>query len=356
MEKTYQYAMNNLVSSPESVLSLSRSVALAIKNGLMGNGVSFTDQSGSVVPSPTGTWTMYYSCDGTTSGTANDGVDRIGTDPTKLVRAAAGVAHSWFVLKSPTMSTPTFSPGAPFYLIFDVAGSTDQVFWTVWGSKSAPTGGTTTARPTATDEWQFSNTATYLNDNTASDCRTNMVLCTDGSFLFFTTKVGTGYVNYAMTFLLLADSLASDGYPLFTMNTYSTHANGALSPYYLSIYFANSTAFSARGRIHDGTAISTHAVLIPLVGNAASGWYTFWDGGFVTSIGDIQTGNSPMFVAWVYSISTGYYHYRGRLKDVFTGVTNNSPEAGYAYPPNARPQLVNLGGTWVPTNTGIMWG
>src|SRR5574340_597122 len=42
-------------------------------------------------------WTCYYSCDGTTAGTANDGVDRWGSpfDGSKLVYNTPGSAHSW---------------------------------------------------------------------------------------------------------------------------------------------------------------------------------------------------------------------------------------------------------------------
>jgi hypothetical protein len=96
-----------------------------------------------------GLWTVVGSSDGATAGM--DGVDRWGAvyDGTKLIRAAAGNAHSWMVLRSPGITAGGLT-SVPFYMIIEWSAS--DVAPTFYGCKALPTGGTITARPTSTDE------------------------------------------------------------------------------------------------------------------------------------------------------------------------------------------------------------
>lgn len=109
-----------------------------------------TGTASSVARAANSVWTVRYSCDGTTAGTAGDGVDRWTSTftPSKLVRAANGVAHSWMVLRN------TFSG---IELCIDIVGTIDGNGTPAFARSSNPfTGGSTTTRPTASgvlEEW-----------------------------------------------------------------------------------------------------------------------------------------------------------------------------------------------------------
>jgi hypothetical protein len=134
-----------------------------------------------------------------TAGTANDGVDRWNGatfDATKIVGASG--AHSWFVFKSPT----GIATGGPYYCIIDLNNATISTFVLVF-SNAAPTGGTTSARPTATDEWTYNTT---LPDVTASAThRISRVTDANGNFFMYGARAGTGIVNHLMAGQPLTD-------------------------------------------------------------------------------------------------------------------------------------------------------
>jgi hypothetical protein len=91
----------------------------------------------------TATWLIRdYECDGSTAGTKGDGTARILADA-NVVGAAPGVAHSWAV------DTVHGSLGQ---LCTDWDSTSDGAFSVYWSPSAGFTGGTTTARPTATDE------------------------------------------------------------------------------------------------------------------------------------------------------------------------------------------------------------
>jgi hypothetical protein len=356
LEKTWQYALNQPITGISTVAGLSKAQILSLKNGLLGNGVTFTDQSGAVIDSPKALWAMYASCDGTTAGTMNDGVDRIGVDPAKLVRAAAGVAHSWFVLKSPLMSNKSFT-GAYFYLIVDVSGADDQRMAQVVMSKAAPTGGSTTARPTATDEWVISPANTYWNANTITTGHVNFVLSTEGSWFWYWIPGNLNIPTNTFAALLMEDVYATDQYPLFCWQGYYTAGgDGVMSRALQILYWANyGTNYLVRNRTHDGSALTDQGVIFPVRGSGASGFTDFTAASFGTYSGDYQTRYMPDFPCWVISLSTGYYGLRGRLPDMFiTG--NNLPGFGSARlsTPLGPVEYVDLGGFLYPSNSSIV--
>lgn len=143
-------------------------------------------------------WSMYYSCDGVTAGTANDGVNRIMTanayDQSKWVRAPAGSAHSWYVLKSGSSICGAL-PSTPFYLIVDYGTAADTTY-NVYLSKTAPTGGTTTARPTATDEVGMTNHV--MADVTVTTHRLMFVTNSVGAFALTYAKSSAGIAHTLM--------------------------------------------------------------------------------------------------------------------------------------------------------------
>lgn len=91
-------------------------------------------------------WTITRSCDSANAGAAGDGIDRWVTSA-NIIAAASGVAHSWIIFQSPV---------APriFFLIdcVDASAATPDAAVSAQHSSDFTTGGTTTARPTATGE------------------------------------------------------------------------------------------------------------------------------------------------------------------------------------------------------------
>jgi len=125
-----------------SPAAMRQSLLLGVKEHLLGNG-NFTDSEGNsaTVSEP---WDVISSSDSVTASAA----DHWDTS-TDLVWAAEGVAHSWFVLRSPNY----FGTADPLFMLL-VAGpaSTQNSTLAVVFSRAGFTGGTITARPTATDE------------------------------------------------------------------------------------------------------------------------------------------------------------------------------------------------------------
>lgn len=138
IEKTWQFDVNQIIGVPLTTIAGSRATLLAIKNSLLEGCLA---GGGGAAP-----WTVRYSCNSATAGVAGDGVDRwtIGDD---LQWEAAGVAHSWIVLQQNGIATG-------WQLLLSLENATaNGTHMGAWFSPSAGfTGGTTTARPTATDE------------------------------------------------------------------------------------------------------------------------------------------------------------------------------------------------------------
>lgn len=172
--KTWQYNVNNLgAASGASGITFTRNVLFFLKNGLLGFA--------------SGAPTIGYSCNGVTAGTVNDGVDRW-TTTANINPNAPGSAHSWFVFKQPGVAS-----GFQYLISAEVIGSLNSALTlSCWASPSAGfTGGTTTARPTATDEVAAVNTTapTYFGGGTGTSTSTayrmHLMQSTDGSCMRF---------------------------------------------------------------------------------------------------------------------------------------------------------------------------
>lgn len=120
--------------------------------------------------------TIGYSCSSTVAGAANDGVDRWATTA-NIVQNGAGLAHSWFVFKFPN--------GFQYLWSFNQASSTPNKNGIGFYCSPAAgfTGGTTTADPTATDQYTIITSAVNTLINIAADAaiKWNVMLSTDGT-------------------------------------------------------------------------------------------------------------------------------------------------------------------------------
>lgn len=134
--KTWQQVSNGIRSLNMSVpamgtaLGCNRRVLRTIKDALLGFALN--------------TAVTRYSCDSITAGAAGDGIDRWTTDANLVW---SGTNHSWYVFRFPGL------PG-PFEMCIALnAAIATGVSATIVFSNNAFTGGTTSARPTATEEF-----------------------------------------------------------------------------------------------------------------------------------------------------------------------------------------------------------
>lgn len=163
----WRYCVNIQVTDPDDE-TMRQHLLSRIVQCLLGQ-VACTDNEGAA-SSITTPWTVYYSCDGTTAGSAGDGVDRWTSDPAANINwNAAGSLHSWMVL----VHEDFFGVGVPLYLLLDCTQSSSSYANAAMGvyfSAAGFTGGTTTARPTAADERQIlPSNGTYNNANWQGD-------------------------------------------------------------------------------------------------------------------------------------------------------------------------------------------
>lgn len=179
LDKTWQPSTNNAVAALGTPLATNRRILRTIKNLLLAFALNG--------------WTTRYSCNSAVAGAAGDGVDRWAADA-DLVWNAAGSAHSWYVLQQAGV-------GATFQVLISLEGaSASGSLLTCYISPSAGfTGGSTTARPTATDEVVVLNNANWGGTGTAdSNVIIDALQSTDGQC----TRVVVCRLSAATTFML----------------------------------------------------------------------------------------------------------------------------------------------------------
>lgn len=168
-------------------------------------------------------WTVVGSSDGATAGL--DGVDRWTTTFTasKIVRASQGSAHSWIVLRNVTSG---------LWVCIDM-NNTNSGTLSITCSQSAPTGGSTTTRPTMSGEWMAGlqrGTNSDVNASASSQIVSESTLNTlyythfscaeDGTFHFEVSRAGSGRMNVFLALWRTTGADASD-----TRNWYWIHDN-----------------------------------------------------------------------------------------------------------------------------------
>lgn len=177
LSKTWQFNVNNQTTAQGSALADSRKTLRGIKDAMIGFA--------------TNPWTVRYSCDSVTAGTAGDGVDRWSAD-TKLVWANAGTAHSWIVLRQ-TGIGPTYE-----LLISCEGTSATGSLLTILTSISGFSGGSRTARPTATDELTVASSGQWISGSDVSN-RWSVMQSTDGQC----TRILVGFGGNFTTLIVL---------------------------------------------------------------------------------------------------------------------------------------------------------
>ena len=163
LDKTWQFNVNNIQRTTGTALGDNQKLVRALKNALIGFGLS--------------AWTVRGSSNSAAFGL--DNVDRWLADA-NLVWANAGTNHSWIVLKNTNL-------GANVEVCIDLRSTTPSRIDVVMSYAAPFAGGSLTARPTAAgDEVSLTLSATSgyayhgLGDNTTFDCVWHVMHSTDG--------------------------------------------------------------------------------------------------------------------------------------------------------------------------------
>lgn len=418
-ERTWQFLINAPMDNTSSTTNW-KNMIWHIKAFLMGQlGGQYTDAAVSPFGVLRGFWTCYYSCDGTTAGTAGDGIDRWGTigstvgsgsaasvnsgatipgavrisglsgmvvgsvgryltlasaasagnnsktntpwvivqynsassvdvlnpdavpgdanngsiswtecnPPTRsdahIVGNTNGNAHSWMVLRSPGAMG-----NGPWYLILDVnSTTTGTMSWVL--TRLPPTGGSTTARPTSTQEVKQSgweNQALY----SSGQCRVHMAINTLGDFYFISSQDGGG-IRSTTIIQALADYKGTDLNPVcgFSVGNGNTTSLGNLQASVLAMLEFN------------GTMVHNPVVTQYMV-RGVNHMFALMTGADLT---DSAYDDLP---AYVYQRTPGHRSMRGRLVDFrwCPSSLNNGEHA----PAAGTPDSMVIGDLWFPTN------
>jgi hypothetical protein len=332
MERVWQFDINRAFV-PVSVLDCARYIQWYVKAFLKG------EIGGALA----GLWTCLGSSDGVTA--ALDGLDRWGTpyNGAKIVRAAPGVAHSWIVLKSPTMN------GADWYLTIDCSAATDNATRWVF-SKAAPTGGTTLVRPTATDEWYPGPTLADVDTGAVNaPVKLHGGLTTGGSAYVLKSTDASGIFSFSLLVQAVGNQRAGDLYPLWTDVQASTGARGVLyvgtgyTPTLIDWSVNNAHGY---GRSSNGAALRACIPYAP--GGEGAGSPTLMKCQGADSA-DATYSDVPMWIL-VTSASAGYWSsVRGRLVDFAFSVCDALP-IGSVEPIVGATTSMIVGHLWVPSN------
>ena len=317
-ERSWQFDFDRAPSDNSTNLLLSKSALWYWKAFLAGEqggaGLSLwtvTDASDAVTAASSDLWTSSF-------------------DASKIVRAAPGVNHSWVVLQGPN--------ALDLYLTLDYSTGNDYEVDIVF-SKAAPTGGTVTNRPTATDEWVYS--AAALNNGSNSAYLFHGSLSATGDFLFLHSRTGTARFSLAFMSHRLSDIRPTDVYPAHSFFVHDD-ANSVLRRTQL-----NGAGGTWKGRNFDGTAVvessPPHPATDSTGSNPDSTTVVFEDMGVDAT--DSKYSDWPMYM---YAKTASHKSVRGRLADY-----RWAPSVlidGDAEPSSGPIRSMVVGDVWVPAD------
>lgn len=313
--KTWQFDVNSVRPAADTILATYQNLLWDIKESLKGFGT---------LP-----WTVVGSSNSVAAGL--DGTDRW-TAATNLVWHNAGSAHSWIVLKQTGLASN-------FQLLLDCdangGGSGSATSLRILVSYSAGfTGGTTTARPTATDEHQLGLASWCTGTTTPFSSAVHVMQSTDGQG----TRVFIARNNLVSTF--------------WAFERLATPATGWSIP----------VVSFVRGATNTTTDAPTYAVF----NDAANGYFRHGSTnytGYITSEGSITSmlgeqfnvypndidGFWPFFPMGFASTTVGARGRHGALVDMYWGV-QDALVNGTSFPNDGTKQWVQLGHMVFPWN------
>lgn len=327
LTRTWSARGNRPNAANSSALLIAQSTIFALKEHMKdaatGGTVGGTRHANSV-------WVTKGSSDGTSFNTS--GTDLI-TAHTNLVWAAGN--HSWWWGEN---------TASGYQCVIACYGAASAALGLVFAPISTPfTGGSLTARPTSTQEFQWGTTstgattvATFLSDVvTGGSNYTHYVTADDGQFWFLTSRAGLGYFTTCAGFQKALGS--TDPRAAFALGTTLNSGRGAMGR---SVLFDGSNG--AVSRSPNGVATATGGLAIPAL---AGGSHYVAVGGV-----DANTGKYLAFPIDAYSAGAGQVAFRGRFPDF---VAVGARTVGDSFPSTAAQERVVVGDVMLPFPTVV---
>lgn len=340
-EKTWAYDPNRAIT-PATALDLTRQQMWTLAAVLTGNLGGLTQ----------GLWTLYASSDSVTAGT--DTTDRwvlAGPyDGTKIVRASGAVAHSWIVLRSPSMN------GNTYYMVLSFNSSSDAAI-RIQFSYVAPQSGSITATPFSTSNWYprvtagNPGTATDFTINAAAtdNSRISIGLTSEGDFYYLCNKQGANLPNLFIICCALKDYYSEDQAPIYTAYDYA--AAGVLRGLPAGGTAAGIVTYGASRAAYNRTTSFYWANGIATLGPGV----TATDSDFTASSA-ITPGNYASYPCYILHGDTvgQLLGIRGRLPDIAVCPYASGVLAEGTDEPTGGPTVAaKAGALWLPTNAAF---
>lgn len=302
--KTHQFNVGQAITAQGTHLATNRRLLRTAINSLVGFGT---------LP-----WAVRYSCDSVTAGSAGDAVNRWAAD-SNIVWAAAASAHSWMVLRQTGIASNYE------ILISCENGSASGSVLTIYASPSAAfTGGTTTARPTATDEVALLANATWGGVGVSdANAKLQVMQSTDGQVTRLLIHVNNTTRTY-WSFTKPATSLAAWTNPSVSIALGSSSGEVIT---YANLYSA------ANGKGKNGaTTIALYMTGESVAGSPIGQSHNF--------AGDV-TGEWPVAPIGLASLTASNRDRYGTVADLWWGA-DTAPQ-GQTYPNDATRTFVQFG-------------
>lgn len=184
LSKTWEFIPNYNQAATGVILTTNRTILKWLVDNMTTNTATLWVNASNSPVTPSGLATVRYSCDSVVAGSAGDGVNRWDS-LTDLVWANAGSAHSWIVLR--------LFDNAELLISCESSAVNGQNLFVATSPNAGFTGGTTTAKPTATDQSVIVNSTTWGGVvNTDQTVKMHLIKSTDGQcWRFLLGNTGT---------------------------------------------------------------------------------------------------------------------------------------------------------------------
>jgi hypothetical protein len=267
-ELTWTSDVNRTVASAATAAAQNQWEMWYLLASLVGNtGLGFASNAGN--------WSVVRTCgstDGTSGNLTADTTDRLhltgsgaftANDWVFGANTTSGTGRSWALLQSPS------SLGS-YYLIADFGNATGGKCDLIIG-KTLSTNGTTTARPTLTDEWVYSG-AQVSNNSIAATHRCSLMLSTRGDFWFYETFTANATMYAAFGVTKLQNAHAADTYQTvsFFVGAGVNSGSGLQSAIAGTTSLCGTTNATLKGRNYSGTGLPALVCITPAYSNAGT--------------------------------------------------------------------------------------
>jgi hypothetical protein len=313
LAKTWQFSANNAIGAQGSALACNRALLRAMKNAWLAMAL--------------GPPTVRYSCDSVTAGAAGDAVDRWDSD-SDLVWANAGSAHSWIVFQQTGIA-------GSFQVLMSLENAAGNgISMVLVTSQSAGfTGGTTTARPTATDEQiVLSSGNSWSNLTTDAATRWTVMQSTDGQCNRWLAFSGGNLVSF------------------FMLDKPANPPTGWAVPHFVNAYYGLSgltvsnfnTNFKARVDTVNSSLVTLSVGGLANIGPNDTVW---------ANQANSVDASWPMFFCGGAGTTAGAKGWLGTVQDLWCGST--ALATGSAYPAGSN-DFIQVGAYILPWNGGAI--